>query len=251
MIIPKVKFLIDRDADSKMIIYSMRKYFLEDHPDVEKSIRYVPEEQKVKMLSEYISDFYAKNIDTIEKKRAEFQSAWDAVNDGVMQRLSKIMGTDWYDKDISAIMTLNKICPRDLKELSFFVSYFTDSEQAKGIVLHEITHFLFFKKWREVFIDYDEKQFDFPHLIWKLSEIVVEPIDQDEELKKLVPKTASAYASFHHTFISDDKEDLVEHFRRLYIKNIESGNDFSEFLWSSYKEITKLASLKLLPSDPI
>jgi len=150
------------------------------------------------------------------------------------------MGTTWYDRDITGILTLNLVCPRNLRDLSFFVRYSNDIEMEKGIALHEITHFLFFKKWREVFEDYDEEQFEYPNMVWNLSEIVVEPINNDKELRKLVPKTQSAYKFYHNTIIPDSGVNVVEYFSKIYTENVSSGRDFADFLRISYKEIARL-----------
>ncbi|EFD93212.1 MAG: hypothetical protein BJBARM5_0003 [Candidatus Parvarchaeum acidophilus ARMAN-5] len=94
-----------------------------------------------------------------------------------------------------------------------------------------------------MFKDYDEKEFDTPHLIWNLSEIVVEPIDEDSELQPLVPERATAYKKYHKMIVPGRDIDIVEYFRRLYNENTSSGGDFAQFLVRAKNEIGKLSSL--------
>lgn len=63
--------------------------------------------------------------------------------------------------------------------------------------LHEITHFIWFKKWNEHFHDKWE-EYDTPHLKWVFSEMVVESILSDEKLKALNPYAGnSVYEYFY------------------------------------------------------
>lgn len=53
------------------------------------------------------------------------------------------MQIEWPERNVRAIMTINKGCSRFLKDWYFYVSYFQDVEMQKGIILHELTHFLY------------------------------------------------------------------------------------------------------------
>jgi hypothetical protein len=238
--LPKIRFVINENADADMITGRMDKSFFTHHPELEEQIKDMSKEDKKRTVTRFVAEFYSKNAEVLEDSRRKLQSAWDPVNDRILERLAEIIGTGWYDENITGIMTLNLVCPRNLRDSRFFVSYFKDTEIAKGIALHEITHFLFFKKWKEVFEDYDEKQFEYPNLVWNLSEIVVEPIDNDKELRKLVPKTLSAYKSYHNIIVPGSSVDIVEHFSNIYTKNTSSEKDFADFLRVSYKEIVRL-----------
>jgi hypothetical protein len=243
MEVPHVKIIINKDADSTMLLHRMDDGFFFRNKNLLKEISGLSTEEAKRKISEFIDRFYAENANLLESRREDIQSAWDIVNDKVMLRLSKMMQTSWYDTDITGVLSLNPICPRNLKESSFFISYFYDTKKTNGIILHEITHFLFFKKWKEVFKDYDEKEFDTPHLIWNLSEIVVEPIDEDSELQTVVPERATAYKKYHKIIVPGRDIDLVEYFRRLYSENASSGGDFAQFLVRAKNEINKLSSL--------
>ncbi|MGC8568106.1 MAG: hypothetical protein ACP5RP_02425 [Candidatus Micrarchaeia archaeon] len=109
-------------------------------------------------------------------------------------------------------MTINKVCPRYLNLWIFYISYFLDPETQKGIALHELTHFLYFEKWKEVFKNYDENEYEKPYIVWELSEIFAEPIDKDKVLQKLVPNTAKAYEKYYSLKARRD-ESVMQHFR--------------------------------------
>ncbi|MCW1293915.1 MAG: hypothetical protein OH316_02620 [Candidatus Parvarchaeota archaeon] len=78
-------------------------------------------------------------------------------------------------------------------------------------------------------------------MIWNLSEILVEPIDEDPELKKLVPKTAPAYREYYKIRVNAGTESLMEHFKKIYA---EEKADFSGLLKKSYVELKRLEIFK-------
>lgn len=193
-------------------------------------------------IIEYVEGTYKQRPIDIEASRQLLQTEWDKVHPEVMKRLQEIMGIEWPDKNITGFMTLDKICPRDLDDWSFFVESFANVEVQKGICLHEITHFLFFEKWKQVFRDFNEKEFNKPGLAWNLSEILVEPIDEDAVLKKLVPKTTKAYERYYRTKINGGNKSIMEHFQTIYSKY---SSDFTVLLNISYNEIKRLKSMKV------
>lgn len=193
-------------------------------------------------IIKYVESVYKLRLKDIQTSRQLLQVEWDKVHPEVMKRLQEIMDIGWPDKSITGFMTLNKICPRDLDNWSFFVEAFANVEAQKGICLHEITHFLFFEKWKQVFKNFDVKEFNKPGLAWNLSEILVEPIDEDVVLKKLVPSTAKAYARYYKTKIIGGNESVIEHFKKIYL---DYNSDFTELLKVSYDEINRLKSMNV------
>ncbi len=197
---------------------------------------------KAKIIK-YVESVYELRLKDIQASRQLLQIEWGKIHYKVMKRLREIMDIEWPDKNITGFMTLNEICPRDLDTWSFFVEAFANVEARKGICLHEITHFLFFEKWKQVFKNFNEKEFNKPGLAWNLSEILVEPINEDPILKRLVPSTAKAYERYYKTKINEENESIMEHFRKMYI---DYNSDFAELLKVSYDEIKHLKSMNVL-----
>ncbi|WP_292318984.1 hypothetical protein [Caldisphaera sp.] len=193
-------------------------------------------------ITKYVDSVYKLRLKDIQASRNLLQNEWDKVNTEVMKRLQEIMDIEWPNKNITGFMTLNKICPRDLKDWFFFVEVFANSEVQKGICLHEITHFLFFEKWKQVFKNFNEKEFDKPGLAWSLSEILVEPINEDHILKRLVPTTAKAYERYYKIKIKEGNESIMDHFRRIYA---DYNSNFAELLKVSYDEIKRLKAINV------
>ena len=226
MTLPKLSFVIDKEADK----------------DIGRQL--VKKTRDGMTIEEFVDKWYAEKINEIEKSRKETEETWGLVNEKVLKRLSEIMQIEWPSRKIWVIMSINQsVQPRSLQWWVFFVSYAYNVEMRKGVVLHEITHFLFFEKWKQVFPDYDEREFEKPHLPWELSEMTAEIIDQDGELIKLVPEALkNIYHGRYHTIRLANGENLISHFSRIYE---EHKSNFGEMLKIAYSEIKALKPLLL------
>ena len=88
-------------------------------------------------------------------------------------------------------------------------------EQLVETCAHELCHFLWFEKWKEIFPGYNKEEFNSPSIIWEYSEMVVDPILNSSEFAKLFNKKARyAYDSFY------ENEGFMEGLFEIYDQNI-------------------------------
>ncbi|MCL5239571.1 MAG: hypothetical protein M1286_03840 [Candidatus Marsarchaeota archaeon] len=208
------------------------------YPELNKIIN--SDGDKAEPINEFVDRFYEKHGKEFETAAGVYQKVWDPINDGVMQGLSEIIEREWDVDEVRGYLTLNPICPRFLETSSFQVTYSYAPETTKLVSLHEITHFLYFKKWKEVFPNEDEKKFNSPHLIWALSEILVAPIDNDKRVRGYLSEDARSYSSYYWVKVKDGGRDtnVVEYFEKLYNTMItEKKRPFAELLEEARKTV--------------
>jgi hypothetical protein len=183
----------------------------------------------------FFKETFQKERGHLEKKRGVFQKEWDLINDDVMAALSKVVETDWHESDgqIYARVALNPICSRYLKQRTFDVFYKQNSVSMKHTAIHEIFHFIYFKKWKAVFPKSREKEFDFPHLTWKLSEIVPGIVLNDKIIQKVFKRHFVSYPEYENYVLEGNP--LLSYFQKFY----DNRNDFEDFLRKSWKFVKK------------
>jgi hypothetical protein len=150
-----------------------------------------------------------------------------------MQALSEVIEIDWSKdcKNITAWITLNPICPRDIKKRSFDVFFKLTPKKVKEVAVHEILHLIYFEKWKQVFKEYNEKEFDYPHLVWKLSEITPKAIMGDIRIQKAFKHQPKVYNIWEETKINN--KPLLNYIQDFY----DNKKDFADFLNKSYEFI--------------
>jgi len=182
-------------------------------------------------------------INTQREKLLEAQvmleNEWGLINNLFLSALSQHFETEWpIDKKImKAKVSILPIFPRDLNTYSFYVGI-RDAEREIETTAHEIVHFLWFKKWKEVFPEIPREQYEIPHLVWRLSEIMDPIILQcHPEIKKLIKPKGWGYTSFEKIKIGDI--GMTEHFKNLYLKSVDEGKSFDDILRICYAEAQK------------
>lgn len=143
------------------------------------------------------------------------QSIWNEVNDQVMKSLEKKLDIKWDCKSITCQIGLLPVCPRDIVKRTFFINHGCDKNKIMGIAIHEICHFIYFQKWIEIFPDYKEEEFKFPHIAWYLSEAMIDPLINNSMFKKYTDSLLS-YPMFYKIFI--DGKSIID-ILRDYVKN--------------------------------
>ena len=103
----------------------------------------------------------------------------------------------------------------------------------KTTALHEILHFIWFEKWKVVFPKYEKSEFNSPHLIWKLSEMVPLAILSDSRIQNIFKHEPSVYNEWKSKQI--DGKSLLEHLQDIYNKR-ESFEDFMKKSWEFVKK---------------
>ncbi len=252
---PKVKFEVSPMAQETRKIYSfcypgIRKWDWSDriysvHPELKEKLSGVNNKKIFySKCYAYIKHFKDSNKDGLEKSVQKVQKRWDKVERKYFKILSKHFEIDWpkNKKIIKAYVSVVPINPRHLDKWTFTVGY-TASEQRKiQTTVHEILHFLYFEKWKEVFPESDRRMFDSPHLVWKLSEVLAPVImNSNPDIQKIVKENSPGYKEFQGVKIGNKK--LMKYFDDLYKKHLKSDDSFEDFLKKAWESVEKYKSV--------
>lgn len=215
------------------------KYIIKKYPKIKKVFSFKDETKQVKFLKDYIIKFKKENYKLIEKNKIKYQTEWQKIEKDFFTVLSEIIQTKWpkNKKLIKAMISINPICPRFLKNWSFSIFYnYKKISYALEVIMHESCHFLYFEKWKKLYPKVNNKKFESPHLEWHLSEILAPIILNDIRIQKLLKRKADFYTE--HKKIKIRNIIAPKYFNSLYKKIIKNKN-FDEFLKKSYFIIKK------------
>lgn len=168
-----------------------------------------------KLIKDRIEDFNKKN----NYKLKEYELLWNKYHDKYVKSMEDYFKVS-INKDISANLGLLPVCPRNIEDLSFDFDYCDDAFFLE-IIMHEICHFYFFEKCKNIFKDWKYDDFDNPSLLWYLSEIVVDPILNRDDIQKIFKHEFRAYDNFYNIYINN--RCIVD-----IIKDIFNNNDIEK-----------------------
>lgn len=137
-----------------------------------------------------------------------YQSIWDSVNDNVMKDLEDRLDTKWVIKEIVCRLGLFPVLSRDVLGGSYEIGYGSSKDSIIATGIHELCHILYFKKWREIYSNYKEEEFDNPHIAWYLSEAMIDPLLNNDVFKKYTDEELVSYSVFYEIYI--DGKSVIE-----------------------------------------
>lgn len=193
----------------------------------------------------YAESFIRENIEKINNSQKHFKKLWDEINEKILTNLSGDFDISYPREinEIEASVSINPICPRNIEKWTFNVWYRFNDDNFKQTCIHEIIHFIYFKKWVKVFPAYnnevEKKKFNGDNPEWKLSEILVHSIiNGNKTIRDVVGNSKSdVYTEWQNIKIGEKK--LAEYFGDIYKEHEEGKISFDDFLKKSWEEYKK------------
>ncbi len=113
-----------------------------------------------------------------------------------------------------------------------------DRKDSSRTIAHEISHFLYFKKFKDVSPNIKKGNYESPHKEWILSEIVTPIILNDPRMIKIIGSPEGFYKE--HRELKIDGQLLTELIQELYDDFAIKEKNFSEFIKKSMEVIEKV-----------
>jgi len=210
--------------------------YAKEYPSFGRLISKVRDSEEVRKISgDFFRELYDSNLNRLKIIAKNFQKEWDKDGGKLLAALAEVTEKKWPKdcKEMKAWVSLNPICPRFLDERAFDVYWRKSPGEMKETCLHEILHFIWFEKWKEVFPIPIQRGFEAPHLVWKLSEMVPWTVLNDERIQKIFRHTPSVYEEWK--FKQIEGKPLLEHIQGIY----NQRKSFADFIKLSWKFVQK------------
>jgi len=245
--LPKVKFKTVSLKIELNLLYDFlfdnqwgwEKYIFKKHPKLKKVYEFKLKKERKRFVLNYIKAYNFRHRKLIPKNKSKMEERWKIIEKKYFFILAAIMNTNWpkNKKVITAMLSINPICPRFLKDWSFFINYQYKIKDVMEVMMHETCHFLYFKKWHELFPAIRLEKYESPFIEWHLSELLAPIILNDNRVQKYLKQKAVFYEE--HQKIKMNGVSAPVYFSRLYAKWLKSGEAFDYFLKDAYKVIKK------------
>jgi hypothetical protein len=254
MVVPEVKFVLPIIKSEAGMLFSFcynnkstgldwSEIIYKKHPRFkEMVIGITKRDEFYNKCYEYADSFIKENHKVLEENRIKFEKSWNEDGEKALVNLSKDFEVRFPEevKEIKANVSINPICPRYLDKWSFDFFYKFSIDKMRATCIHEIIHFLYFKKWLEVFPSSDRRTFDAPYPEWKLSEILAPSIINNNKIIQSFVKSdklSDVYPNWQA--ITIDNRKLVDYFGDIYKAHEDGKISFADFLKKSWDEYNK------------
>jgi len=169
-------------------------------------------------------------LPALEAASREYREAWAKHEKGVIDTLEGLHETVFPEDEYTARITINPICPRYLDTAMFDLSISMHANTMRTVCIHELSHFLFFNKIKEIMPEIESSEYEHPGLMWKLSEMMPgvlfnKKIIEENELQE----ESLVYDSIRRLRI--EGRPILDTLRTFY----DERKSFEEFIKTSYK----------------
>ncbi len=192
-------------------------YTLEYYPELKEIDKNASQEEILKKIEEVVAKDYKEDIEKIKKEVIRYNIIWSSINDKYMNAISKYLNVNYLEtNEIIAKVGFIPVFPRYLDELSFSIGTNQDENSLIETTAHEVLHFFWFKKFKELFPDIPRSEYESPYFAWIYSEIVVDPILKSLEFKDIIGMNIRSYDSFYEL----ENGKVIANLREIYRENI-------------------------------
>lgn len=170
---------------------------------------------------------YTKAEAPMNERLAAVSEKWSCVREDVLDILRNIFEVE-CGETLRVFLSANYVCPYDFENKRVFINYRKTTDEIIEACIHELIHYYWFKRWDILF---ENSSFD-DHLAWKFSEIAIDAIFKETDLKKYCVREKPAYEYFYNVEINN--ESMIGHFRALF-----SRNTIDEFMEKGMEYLVK------------
>lgn len=173
-----------------------------------------------KVIEEVVTNDYNKSKDSIISETERYNTLWEQYNDSYFKTLSSYLNIEWPNdlKEISATVGLIPVFPRYLDDFSFSICTGVEDSKLLEVCIHETLHFLWFEKWKQIHPETPRREYNTPYLVWQYSEMVTDPILNNNPFLTMFDFNERGYDSFYE--LEDGPVKVMDKLRNIYSKDI-------------------------------
>lgn len=213
------------------------RYTIEYYPELSNS-------SEEEIVSKVVSREYKKNYSQVQSEVKRYNEIWSKYNDDYFLALAEYLNISWPDNHskIIAKVGLIPVFPRWLEDYSFALTTNLSEEKVLETAVHETCHFLWFKKWSELYPNCPKREYDSPYIPWQYSEMVVDPILNDPKINNIFNNKfiEKAYDSFYE--LKYQNQYVMEVLKEIYNTKDTIENKIKkgyEYITKALEEIEK------------
>ena len=156
--------------------------------------------KKIEMV---VTKYYNEKSSDIDNDVLRYNEVWKTYNDEFFKAISTYLNIEWPSSHDTIIVNVGiiPVCPRYLDDFSFSVHDGINDDFLVETCAHELCHFLWFEKWKELYPECPKEEYESPYPAWEYSEMVVDPILNSADVSIVFDnkKIRYCYDSFYDT----------------------------------------------------
>ena len=171
----------------------------------------------------------------LEQRISILQQQFQNFEEALLHKMLLLFEVLWpgEQKEIICYIGYIQRCTRNCITKEFFLTSSMDIETNIKAGIHEINHFIFYEKWKQMHGFPEGVEPMHPETLWFLEELIVDPTLNEPILQEIVPIPQQAYEQFYVQKIGDTP--VMTHIKEIY----ERKESMEHFLEEAHSFIQK------------
>lgn len=229
-----IKIKIENKKELNKSIKFLKKIYLSNYKEYKKIIEQVFLNINKKNFSKTLNNYYKETLDQQYYSLENIKNEFNPIEHSYNFYLEKLLDVKQNEK-LTAYLSIIPICPRDLTHNSFNIYLNSPKNEKIAIIAHEIFHFYYFKKLKNIYPKLRKKQREHPYFFWYLSELIDDYILYKDKFLQNIIKTIP-----EPNYYKDAPKIIQQKISELYIQFKNSDENFSDFIKNTHYEILLL-----------
>ena len=209
-------------------VLSVRDFTIQYFPQLADLDENLSQQEVYKIIEQVVTEDYEKYEKRIEQEVIRYNHLWEKYNDIYFQNLENYLCVSW-PKNLNVIdgkVGLIPVFPRYLDSFSFSVSTGVEDWKIIEVCAHETLHLLWFEKWKKMYPEIPRREYDSPFITWQYSEMVTDPVLNNQPFSDMFPFHEYGYDSFYNMYDGDVL--VMDRLREIYSEDIGIENKINK-----------------------
>ena len=227
-----IKWAFREDDEFVGVKYYTIKYF----PELKEIDDSYTDEQIDSLIEELVKKDHNRYGQRLTDEIKKYEDTWKKYNDNYFKAITKYLNVELPKEFNEIIVTVGfiPVFPRHLDNFTFELGTNIREEKLIKTVAHECLHFIWFKKFMDLYPDTTRREMDSPYLPWQYSEMVVDPILNSQEMNNILGTKEKAYDYFYDINYND--ENMMEKLKSIYSQD----KDIEDKIKEGYQYISRV-----------
>lgn len=176
-------------------------------------------------IDELVTKMYSDASSSLDDSISNYLRYWNSISNEYFSELFDYLSIDRYEESLTIYVGLLPIAPRDIQNKDIYINIGMPKDKLLNILTHEVLHFIWFYKFKKLFSNIDDSEFDSPHVPWIYSELVTPILLNMESIVKLTSSKEECLYDFMTDEVMSGLNEIFKSDTSIDDK-IKSGYEF-------------------------
>lgn len=163
-------------------------------------------------IDSVVTKEYNETIRLFDESINNYREYWNSISLEYLSILFNYLNIDSYSESLTVYVGILPIAPRNINNREIYINVGMEKSNFLNIITHEVLHFVWFSKFKNLFPEISYDEFNAPNIAWIYSELVTPIILNMDSIVKLTLTNEECLYDFM-------SEEVIDKLRNIFDQN--------------------------------